>query len=156
MSDVIFETRSAAETRSLGRRIAALLRPGDVVLLNGDLGAGKTTMVQGIGMALGTRERAQSPTFSLVIDTPLADGVLLRHIDLYRLDDPAELEALGFEDLISDDSAITFIEWPERAIELLPDRYLLIDLQVAGPDLRTIAIRPVGMDDRFEDLTSGS
>jgi tRNA threonylcarbamoyladenosine biosynthesis protein TsaE len=156
MSDVIFETRSAAETRSLGRRIAALLRPGDVVLLNGDLGAGKTTMVQGIGMALGPRERAQSPTFSLVIDTPLVDGVLLRHIDLYRLDDPAELEALGFEDLISDDSAITFIEWPERAIELLPDRYLLIDLQVAGPDLRTIAIRPLGMGDRFEDLTSES
>ena len=156
MTDSIFETSSAAETRSLGRRIAAHLRPGDVVLLNGDLGAGKTTMVQGIGMALGTRERAQSPTFSLVVDTPLPNGVLLRHIDLYRLDDPAELETLGFEDLISDERAITLIEWPERAIDQLPDRYLLIDLQVAGPDLRAISIRPVGLDDRFDDLTSAS
>src|SRR4249919_3088352 len=99
MSEQRFETGSAAETRSLGRRIAARLRPGDVVLLNGDLGAGKTTMVQGIGMALRTRERAQSPTFSLVIDTPLSDGVLLRHVDLYRLNDLDELEALGFDDL---------------------------------------------------------
>jgi len=154
MSDLTFETSSASETRALGRRIATHLRPGDVVLLHGDLGAGKTTMVQGIGMALGTRERAQSPTFSLVVDTPLPDGTVFRHIDLYRLEDPAELDTLGFDDLTSDDSATTLIEWPERAMDLLPDTYLLIELRSAGPDKRAITIRPVGLNNRFDDLAT--
>src|SRR5215218_10539878 len=88
MSESIFETASADETRALGARIAALLEPGDVVLLHGDLGAGKTTLTQGIGAALGMPQQAQSPIFSLVVDTPLPDGVIVRHIDLYRLDDP--------------------------------------------------------------------
>lgn len=153
MSEQQFETGSASETRALGRRIAARLQPGDVVLLHGDLGAGKTTMVQGIGMALGTRERAQSPTFSLVVDAPLPDGIVLRHIDLYRLDDPDELDALGFEDLTSDDRAITLIEWPERALGVLPDAYLLIELEPAGPDRRSVTLRPVGLGDRFEELS---
>ena len=155
MSEQRFETGSAAETRAIGRRIAARLRPGDVVLLHGDLGAGKTTMVQGIGMALGTRERAQSPTFSLVVDTPLPDGITLRHIDLYRLNELEELDALGFEDLASDDRAIVLIEWPERALGMLPDAYLLIELRAIGADQRAIVLRPVGMDDRFDDLASG-
>ena len=130
MSEQAFETGSASETRVLGRRIAARLQPGDVVLLHGDLGAGKTTMVQGIGMALGTRERVQSPTFSLVVDTPLPNGTVLRHIDLYRLDDVDELDALGFDDLTNDDRAITLIEWPERAVGMLPDAYLLVELEL--------------------------
>jgi tRNA threonylcarbamoyl adenosine modification protein YjeE len=111
-------------------------------------------MVQGIGMALGTRERAQSPTFSLVVDTPLPDGTVFRHIDLYRLEDPEELDTLGFDDLTSDDTAITLIEWPERAMDLLPDAYLLIELRSVGPDQRAIAIRPVGLNDRFDDLAT--
>jgi tRNA threonylcarbamoyladenosine biosynthesis protein TsaE len=152
MSELIFETTATSETRALGRRIAAKLQPGDVVLLHGDLGAGKTTMVQGIGMALGTRERAQSPTFSLVVDTPLPGGTILRHIDLYRLEGLEELDALGFEDLISDDRAITLVEWPERAVGMLPESYLLIELESAGPDRRTIRMRPVGLDDRFTSL----
>jgi tRNA threonylcarbamoyladenosine biosynthesis protein TsaE len=152
VSSLTFETAAASETRALGRRIATQLRPGDVVLLHGDLGAGKTTMVQGIGMALGTRERAQSPTFSLVVDTPLPDGTVLRHIDLYRLEGLEELDALGFEDLTSDDRAITLIEWPERAMGMLPEAYLLVELDTAGPDRRRISVRPVGMGERFDDL----
>lgn len=152
MSELNFETAAPSETRALGRRIAARLHPGDVVLLHGDLGAGKTTMVQGIGMALGTRERAQSPTFSLVVDTPLPGGTILRHIDLYRLEDLDELEALGFDDLISDDRAITLIEWPERAVGMLPEEYLLVELESAGPDWRRITVRPVGIGSRFDDL----
>ena len=152
MDELHFETGSASETRVLGRRLAARLQPGDVVLLHGDLGAGKTTMVQGIGMALGTRERAQSPTFSLVVDTPLPNGTTFRHIDLYRLDDPDELETLGFDELTNDDHAITLIEWPERALGMLPDAYLLIELRSIGPNQRAIVVRPVGLDDRFLDL----
>jgi tRNA threonylcarbamoyladenosine biosynthesis protein TsaE len=152
MSELRFETASAAETRALGRRIVGQLRLGDVVLLHGDLGAGKTTLAQGICTALGARELAQSPTFSLVVDTPLPGGAILRHIDLYRLDDLEELEALGFEDLTSDDGAIVLIEWPERAVGLLPDAYLLIELEPAGTDRRAIRVRPVGLSDRFHDL----
>ncbi len=155
MSLLTFETSSAAETRSLGRRIAARLQPGDIVLLNGDLGAGKTTLAQGIGMALGTRERAQSPTFSLVIDTLLPGGTTLRHIDLYRLESLDELNALGFEDLTSDDRAITLVEWPERAVGMLPESYLLVELDPAGPDRRRITLRPVSMTNRFADFHLG-
>lgn len=153
MSELRFETASASATRALGRRIAAQLRPGDVVLLNGDLGAGKTTLVQGIGMALGTSERAQSPTFSLVVDMPLPGGMILRHIDLYRLDDLDELEALGFEDLSSDPEAIVLVEWPERAVGLLPVSYLLIELESSGVDRRSISVRPVSMGERFQELS---
>jgi tRNA threonylcarbamoyl adenosine modification protein YjeE len=149
MSNLVFETSSAAETRALGGRIAALLEPGDVVLLHGDLGAGKTTLTQGIGAALGMSQLAQSPTFSLVVDTPLPNGAVLRHIDLYRLDDPSELDALGFDELTSDPDAITLIEWPERAVEMLPDAYLLIEIDPTGIDRRRIRLRPNGLGARF-------
>ena len=148
MSELIFETASAEETQLLGARIAAMLEPGDVVLLHGDLGAGKTTLTQGIGSALGMPQLAQSPTFSLMVDTPLPNGAVLRHIDLYRLEDPAELEALGFEELIGDPDAITLIEWPERASGMLPDAYVLIELDPSGPDRRTIRVTPVNFEDR--------
>jgi tRNA threonylcarbamoyladenosine biosynthesis protein TsaE len=149
MSNLVFETSSAEETRALGGRIAALLEPGDVVLLHGDLGAGKTTLTQGIGAALGMSQLAQSPTFSLVVDTPLPNGAVLRHIDLYRLDDPSELDALGFDELTSDPDAITLIEWPERAVEVLPDAYLLIEIDPTGIDRRRIRLRPNGLGARF-------
>ena len=146
---MIFETASADETRALGGRIAALLVPGDVVLLHGDLGAGKTTLTQGIGAALGMTRLAQSPTFSLVVDTLLPGGAILRHIDLYRLDGVSELDDLGFEDLTSDPEAITVIEWPERAAGMLPEAYLLIELDPSGPDKRSIRIHPIGLGARF-------
>jgi tRNA threonylcarbamoyladenosine biosynthesis protein TsaE len=152
MSELTFDTASADETRALGARIAALLEPGDVVLLHGDLGAGKTTLTQGVGQALGMPQLAQSPTFSLVVDAQLPDGAVLRHIDLYRLDDPSELDTLGFEELTSDPGAITLIEWPERAAGLLPDAYLLVKLDTAGPDCRSIRLRPINLGSRFSEL----
>lgn len=151
MNIMQFETDSATATQMLGRHIATLLKPGDVVFLHGDLGAGKTTIVQGIAAELGAHGQTQSPTFSLVVDTPLPDGLILRHIDLYRLDDPNELETLGFEDLINDDRAITLIEWPERAVGMLPDAYLLIELEPSGHDRRSITVRSVGLTERFFD-----
>lgn len=152
MNDLRFETGSAAETRAFGRRLAAFLRPSDIVLLHGDLGAGKTTLVQGIAQALGVHELAQSPTFSLVVDNLLADGTTLRHIDLYRLNDPVELEGLGFEDLIADEHVIALVEWPERAVDFLPETYLLIELRSIGTDRRAIMVRSVGLRSRFDRL----
>lgn len=152
MRNLTFETTSADETRALGARIAAMLVQGDVLLLHGDLGAGKTTLTQGIGAALGMAGLAQSPTFSLVVDTPLPNGAIFRHIDLYRLDEPSELDDLGFDDLTSDPSAITLIEWPERAAEMLPEAYLLIEIDPPGPDRRSIRLRPLGLGDRFDAM----
>lgn len=152
MSDLTLETRSPEETRLLGERIAGLLEPGDVVLLHGDLGAGKTTLAQGITRGLGVEQIAQSPTFSLIVDLPLPGGATLRHIDLYRLDDIEQLDALGFEDLVGDPDAIALVEWPERAIELLPERYLLVELEPAGVERRTIRLRPMGLGSRFQAL----
>lgn len=152
MTVVRFETASAEETRALGARIAAHLRPGDVVLLHGDLGAGKTTLTQGIAAALGAARPAQSPTFALVADAPLPDGTTLRHIDLYRLESVEELDDLGFEESIGDPEAIVVVEWPERAIGLLPESYLLVELTPAGADRRRIDIRAVGLGDRFSGI----
>ena len=73
----------------------------------------------------------------------------MRHIDLYRLEDLDELEALGFEELTGDPEAIVLVEWPERALGMLPDAYLLIELEPTGVDRRSIMIRPVGLDERF-------
>lgn len=111
---------SGAEAmRELGREIGGTLRAGDVVLLHGDLGAGKTTLTQGIAAGLGVDGLIQSPTFTLVTEHPatLATGedVTLYHLDLYRLDDPEELGDIGWEEMIAPAHGVTVVEWPERA-----------------------------------------
>jgi tRNA threonylcarbamoyladenosine biosynthesis protein TsaE len=123
--------------------IGARLRAGDVVLLHGDLGAGKTTLTQGIAAGLGVRDHVQSPTFTLVSEHPGA-SLTLYHVDLYRLSDPAELETFGFDDLLRPSDGVSVIEWPERAGEWLPEDYLAIELAVAGPDQRRITISRAG------------
>ena len=101
-----------AATMALGRRIAECLSPGDVVALEGDLGAGKTTLARAILAALGVAENVPSPTFTLVqsYDTP---RLKVSHYDLYRLKHPSELRELGLEEALEDGAAL--IEWPERA-----------------------------------------
>jgi tRNA threonylcarbamoyladenosine biosynthesis protein TsaE len=142
--------RGAAAMRALGGEIAAGLRPGDVVLLHGDLGAGKTTLTQGIAAALGVAGVAHSPTFTLVTEHPatLAGGeaVTLYHLDLYRLDDPEELENVGWEELIAPAGGVTVVEWPERAGEWLPERYTLVSIAYVDADTREVAIREVAPD----------
>jgi tRNA threonylcarbamoyladenosine biosynthesis protein TsaE len=115
-----------------GRDLAAELQVGDVVLLHGDLGAGKTTLVQGIAAGLGVVEPIQSPTFGLVAEHRglLHNGVAvaIHHLDLYRLDSPDDLEELGYEQYIAPIDGISLIEWPERAEDWLPDRFLLLKI----------------------------
>ena len=109
-----FQTHSAEETTELGRRLAAELKPGNIVLLRGDLGAGKTTMIKGIaeGFQAAKADDVTSPTFTLVHEYR-GPGVHLYHIDLYRVDTPRQLETLGLDDLFADDS-ILLIEWGEK------------------------------------------
>lgn len=102
-----------AETEKLGVRIAALIRPGDVLALYGDLGAGKTTLARGILRGLGFEGDVASPTFPIVIAYDPPDTRLpLAHVDLYRIEDPSELEELALDEALADGALV--VEWPER------------------------------------------
>ena len=114
-----FEVSSVEETWALAKQLAAELKPGDVVRLEGDLGAGKTTFVQGLAAALGVAGRVTSPTFCLVQEHRGA-GVLLVHMDLYRLRNEDDVLAIGWEDYLAE-GAIVAVEWPERAGSLIPN-----------------------------------
>jgi tRNA threonylcarbamoyladenosine biosynthesis protein TsaE len=133
-------TQSAEETIAFGRTLAQLLAPPKIVLLRGDLGAGKTTLVKGIAEAFeaALAEEVTSPTFTLVHEYrgPLAD---LFHIDLYRVDTPRELETLGLDDLCSDRS-ILLIEWGEKFSRLQKERDVEISLDRVGESQRRISI----------------
>ena len=114
-----FEVSSVEETWALAKQLAAELKPGDVVRLEGDLGAGKTTFVQGLAAALGVAGRVTSPTFCLVQEHRGA-GVFLVHMDLYRLRNEDDVLAIGWEDYLAE-GAIVAVEWPERAGSLIPN-----------------------------------
>lgn len=131
--------------QSLGRRIGRSLRAGDVLLLHGDLGAGKTTLAQGIADGLGVEGAVQSPTFTLMSEymVRLGGGSLpgtLYHLDLYRLDDPEELGDIGWEEAIAPEGGVTIVEWPERAGEWLPERFVLVSIAWRDPDSRKVTI----------------
>ena len=115
-------------TLALAQRLAARLKPGMVIYLHGDLGAGKTTLVRGMLNALGYAGRAKSPTYTLVEPYQVA-GLDLRHFDLYRLHDEEEWEAAGFRDEF-DGRNIFFIEWPEKARGLIPQADVEIAFEI--------------------------
>jgi tRNA threonylcarbamoyladenosine biosynthesis protein TsaE len=137
-------TRSAEETRDLGRRLAAALRPGDVVALVGELGSGKTTLVQGIAAALEARGRVASPSFLIVHE--YRGRLPIYHVDLFRLR-PEEVESLGLEELF-DEGGVVLVEWAERAERLLPPDALWIHLEIVDDSTRTIRIEPRGVRSR--------
>jgi tRNA threonylcarbamoyladenosine biosynthesis protein TsaE len=114
---MIREVHSVEETWALAREVAATLKPGDVVCLEGDLGAGKTTFTQGLATALGVSGRVTSPTFCIVQEH--GGPVLLVHMDLYRLHGEDDVLAVGWEDYLAQ-GAILVVEWPERAGSLVP------------------------------------
>jgi tRNA threonylcarbamoyladenosine biosynthesis protein TsaE len=133
-------THSAEETVAFGRTLIELLAPPKLVLLRGDLGAGKTTLVKGIAAAFdaAAEEDVTSPTFTLVHEYR-GPRVNLFHIDLYRVDTPRELETLALDDLRADNS-ILLIEWGEKFPRLVRERDLEISLEREGETLRRIRI----------------
>jgi tRNA threonylcarbamoyladenosine biosynthesis protein TsaE len=133
----IFHTRSEEETIALGETLAAQLPAKAVVLLIGNLGAGKTTLAKGIVKGLGAAraEEVSSPTFTLIHEYSPS----VYHIDLYRLDQPAQVATLGLDEIF-DRQAIVLIEWGERFPELIPENRIEIRLRTTGEDAREIEI----------------
>ena len=125
-SRIILNSTDENATIALAQRLAVLLKPGIVIYLRGDLGAGKTTFVRGVLNALGHAGRVKSPTYTLV-ETYHAGGLDLLHFDLYRMHDAEEWEAAGFRDEF-DGHNVFFIEWPEKAQGLAPAADLEINL----------------------------
>jgi tRNA threonylcarbamoyladenosine biosynthesis protein TsaE len=132
-----FALRTEAETKALGARIAASLSLGDAVALEGDLGAGKTTLARAVLNALGFSETVPSPSFTLVqrYETP---GLSVSHFDLYRIEKEAELEELGLDEALAEGAAL--IEWPEHAGACLPADALHVQLAVVDETTRRARI----------------
>ncbi|MBQ6340208.1 MAG: tRNA (adenosine(37)-N6)-threonylcarbamoyltransferase complex ATPase subunit type 1 TsaE [Kiritimatiellae bacterium] len=129
---------SVEETWALARELAKELKPGDVVCLEGDLGAGKTTFTQGLAAALGVPGRVTSPTFCIVQEHK-SENVLLVHMDLYRLHGEDDVEAIGWEDYLAR-GAIFVIEWPERAGSLIPQSARRVEFRHFGEERRLVSI----------------
>jgi len=135
-----FLTHSADETIALGRRLAAKLSPPKIVLLRGDLGAGKTTLVKGIaaGFHAASEEDVTSPTFTLVHEYRGPEATLY-HIDLYRVDTPRQLETLGLDDLIAENSVL-LIEWGEKFLRFERERDVEIAFERVGENMRRVRV----------------
>jgi tRNA threonylcarbamoyladenosine biosynthesis protein TsaE len=143
-----FETTllSAEDTRNFGRALATSLRPGDLVLLTGELGAGKTTLAQGIGQGLGVRGPVTSPTFVIArVHPSLGAGPPLVHVDAYRLASLAEVDDLDLDAAL--DASVTVVEWGAGKVEDLADERLEVVFgrpDYAADESRTVSVRPVG------------
>lgn len=132
---------SAKETRELGRNLAKALRPGDLVILSGDLGAGKTTLVQGIGEGLDVEGRVTSPTYIVARVHAAAAGPDLVHVDAYRVSDDLDLETIDLD--ASLDQCVTVVEWGTGKVEDLSDSRLEIHLEITDQG-RNISLTAVG------------
>ena len=142
MVDSTFRSSSVQATIEFGGKLAALLVPGDVVALSGDLGAGKTHLSKGIAAGLGVDpDLVNSPTFVLLQQY---EGTLsVYHFDTYRLGDVSEFEDLGGIELLEHDG-VCLIEWPERIAELLPERTIRVIIEATSAEARAIRIEPAG------------
>jgi tRNA threonylcarbamoyladenosine biosynthesis protein TsaE len=135
-------TKGVDDTRALAAALAELARPGDVIVLSGDLGAGKTAFAQGFAAGLGVTEQVTSPTFTIA--RPYQGRLTLHHLDVYRLDHLQEAVDLGLAELV-DDGAVTLIEWGEVVLPALPGSRLDVRLQHGDDDdVRTISVQPFG------------
>ncbi|MBI3244028.1 MAG: tRNA (adenosine(37)-N6)-threonylcarbamoyltransferase complex ATPase subunit type 1 TsaE [Chloroflexi bacterium] len=143
-------THSPAQTQQIGNRLGQLLQPGDVICLAGELGAGKTTLVVGIGHGWGALEAVNSPTFVFVNEYSNAGGGRLYHVDAYRLRDAADAESIGLPEMLNDTAGTLLIEWPERALACLPPERLWIELTWTGEETRALRIEASG--ERYRQL----
>ena len=151
-TELVLVSRTPQETRTVAAALAGVMRPGDVVALTGELGAGKTCFVQGAAAALGVAGRVTSPSFMLRREYDGDHPIL--HLDIYRLETLQEIIELGYEDVF-DAERITFIEWGDAMSPLLPRDHLEVEFRLPEPDVaavdageeeRRIIVRPRGED----------
>ena len=141
-----------AASHALGARLAAVVAPGDVVTLSGPLGAGKTSIARGLLAALGLAGEAPSPSFAIVQPyAPPEVRLPVLHVDLYRIDDPAEIDELGLDDARQD--SLLLIEWPDHAgADAWPDA-LALTLSVADDGVRALTAKvPAAWEDRWSRI----
>ena len=138
-----FETETADETRAVGEALASMLQPRDTVVLTGDLGAGKTTLVQGIGRGLGVEDHVASPTFTLVRE--YTGRLDIAHVDVYRLERVQDVVDLALDEL-GDPDRVLLIEWGDAVSDLLPEDRLRVELTTQRTDAesRRIVMTPQG------------
>ena len=130
-------SHGAEETLRIGTELGRRLQPGDALLLTGDLGAGKTTLTQGVARGLDVAERPRSPTF--VMATEYHGRLPLYHLDLYRVEELGELGDLGLDEYLNGDG-VTVVEWADRAPLAFPERGIWIAMDVSGEDTRDITV----------------
>lgn len=138
-----FWSHSPEQTVRFGARLGELLRPGDVVALSGELGAGKTTFVSGLSRGWGSSDQVTSPTFVLVNEYRRPNGQRLWHLDGYRLNSGQEALELGLDDLLAGDGLVV-VEWPERLAEVLPAERLTVQLAWVDHSRRSLRLGAVG------------
>lgn len=144
-----FWSHSPEQTLRFGARLGELLRSGDLVTISGDLGAGKTTFISGVGRGWGSADQVTSPTFVLVNNYRRPDGQHLWHLDCYRLNSGREALAVGFDDLLATEGVMV-IEWPERIADILPTEGLRLSLRWVDDTRRGLRFEATGS--RYEQL----
>lgn len=136
-AELVLRSRSRSQTQAIAAALAECIRPGQIIALQGNLGAGKTTFVQGLAAGLGIAGPVSSPTFILIGEHAAPGGARLVHIDAYRLSvagAAAEADALGLEEVLDDPTAVIAIEWAERIAGLLPADCLHVELAYAAAE----------------------
>ena len=145
-TSLTLKSRSPAETRRIGARLGRLLQAGDIVLLTGELGSGKTCLVQGIGRGLAVPDPVTSKSFVLLGE--YQGRLTLYHSDLYRLEDPLEAEDLALTEYCAEGALV--VEWADRAWEVFPPEHLLVRLEITGTRERDLTLEARG--ERYEGL----
>jgi tRNA threonylcarbamoyladenosine biosynthesis protein TsaE len=139
---ITYISNSPVQTFSLGKKLGMLLKKGDLIALDGDLGAGKTCLIQGITHGLKSKSNASSPSFSIIKE--YQGNIPIYHFDLYRLNHQEEIEELGYEEYFYG-NGITLIEWANKIKNYLPDELLLVKIKMSKEYLkRTIIFKPIG------------
>ena len=144
------ESFSERDTYELGKRLGEKARPGQIYTLDGDLGVGKTVFTKGLAAGLGVSEPVSSPTFTILQEYE-SGRIPLYHFDVYRIDDPEEMEEVGYDDFFFGEG-VCLIEWAEKIRELLPEHVIRIVIEKRlenGFDYREITLE--GMEDIYED-----
>ena len=139
MKNKNFVSASESETEAIGAEIARMCPRGSVILLDGDLGAGKTVFTRGFARALGIDEPVSSPTYTIVQEYDMPDGGRFYHLDLYRIADEHAALGFGVDEFLDDPTAVTLLEWPERITGLLPPETIHLTLEHRGEGVREIS-----------------